>query len=117
MVRKLFEYRFKKESSVSGHTIGNLLLTALSDITGSFEKGIQELSELFDIHGKVIPSTLDNIHIGVRLEDGQEIIGETHIDIPKHNADLAITDTFIVGECHINPRAREAIENADYIVI
>lgn len=37
VVRRLFEYRFKKESSIGGHTVGNLLLTALTDITGTFE--------------------------------------------------------------------------------
>lgn len=102
---------------MSGHTIGNLLLTALTDITGSFEKGIHELSEMFQVRGKVIPVTLDDTQLGIILEDGTEIIGETNIDIPKHNANLEIRDAFLVGGGQLNPRAREALVNSDYIII
>lgn len=117
MVRKLFEYRFKKESRLGGHTVGNLLLTALADITGDFEQGVQELSEMFDVRGKVIPVTLDDIQLGVTLENGEQVIGETNIDVPKHNGNLAIRDAFLIGGGKLNPRAREAIENSDYIII
>ena len=71
IVRKLFEYRFKAGNSITGHTIGNLLLTALTDITGNFEKGIQELSDMFHIRGKVIPVTLDDTQLGIiRITSG-----------------------------------------------
>ncbi|MDD2891821.1 MAG: YvcK family protein [Candidatus Gracilibacteria bacterium] len=117
IVRKLFEYRFKAGNRMSGHTIGNLLLTALTDITGDFEKGIQELSDMFDVRGKVIPVTLDDTQLGITLEDGTEIIGETNIDIPKHDGNLEIQEAFLVGEGKINPRAREILINSDYIII
>lgn len=102
---------------MSGHTIGNLLLTALTDITGTFEKGIQELSEMFQVRGKVIPVTLDDTQLGITLEDGTQIIGETNIDIPKHDANQGIRDAFLVGGGKLNPRAREVLVNSDYIVI
>lgn len=117
IVRKLFEYRFKAGNRMAGHTIGNLLLTALADITGDFEKGIEELGELFDMKGKVIPVTLDDIQLGITLENGTQIIGETNIDIPKHDANLGIRDAFLVGGGKLNPRAREAILNSDYLII
>lgn len=117
IVRKLFEYRFKAGNSITGHTIGNLLLTALTDITGNFEKGIQELSDMFHIRGKVIPVTLDDTQLGIILEDGTKIIGETNIDIPKHNPHLKIQEAFLVGGGNLNNRAHEAIINADYIII
>jgi len=116
MVRKLFEYRFK-ESRLAGHTIGNLLLTALADIWGNFEEGIKILSEMFFVKWKVIPVTLDNIELWVELENWERIIWETNIDIPKHNWDLVIKEAFFVGDAHINPRAREVIINSDYIII
>ncbi|MDQ1344357.1 MAG: putative gluconeosis factor [Patescibacteria group bacterium] len=116
-VRKLFEYRFKSGNRMSGHTIGNLLLTALADITGDFESGVEELSEMFHVRGKVIPVTLDDVHLGVTLENGERIIGETNIDVPKHDPNLAITDAFLIGGGKINPRAREAIINSDYVII
>ena len=97
--------------------MGNLLLTALSDIMGDFERGIEELSEMFDVHGKVIPVTLDNVSLGVTLENGDRIVGETHIDIPKHDGAIPIRDAFLLGGGRLNPRAREAIENSDYVII
>ena len=117
VVRRLFEYRFKEGKRIAGHTVGNLLLTALSDIMGDFERGIEELSDMFDVHGKVIPVTLDNVHLGVTLENGEQIVGETDIDIPKHDANIPIRDAFLLGGGRLNPRAREAIENSDYVIV
>ena len=117
VVRRLFEYRFKLGQRIAGHTVGNLLLTALSDITGDFERGIEELSAMFNVQGKVIPVTLDNVHLGVTLENGERIIGETDIDIPKHDATIQIRDAFLLGGGCLNPRAKEAIENSDYMII
>lgn len=117
IVRKLFEYRFKKESRLGGHTVGNLLLTALTDITGNFENGIQELCEMFDVRGKVIPVTLDDTQLAITLENGETIVGETNIDVPKHDPNLLITNAFLIGGGTLNPRAREAIRNSDYIIL
>ncbi|MDD2487816.1 MAG: YvcK family protein [Candidatus Gracilibacteria bacterium] len=116
IVRKLFEYRFK-ESKLKGHTIGNLLLTALADISGDFEEGINILSEMFHVNGKVIPVSKDNIELGVTLENGKKIIGEKNIDKPLHDGTLAIKDAFLLGGGALNPKAKEAIQNSDYIII
>ena len=117
VVRRLFEYRFKEGRRIAGHTIGNLLLTALTDIMGGFERGIEELSEMFSVRGKVIPVTLDNVSLGVTLENGERILGETDIDVPRHDANVPIRDAFLLGGGQINPRAREAIENSDYVIV
>ncbi len=125
MVRKLFEYKFDEDGVIGGNKIGNILLTALTDITWSFEGGINALSEMFDVGGRVIPVTLEDIHLGVRFEDGTEVIGEKYIDVSdtnpgarSHNLDQNIVDAWLVkNEWNINPRAREAIMNADYIII
>ncbi len=126
MVRKLFEYSFKDEEWViGGNKIGNILLTALVDITGSFEKAVDTLSEMFDVRGRIIPVTLEDVHLAVRFEDGTEVVGEKNIDISDknpgertHNIDQDITDAWLVWNSgNLNPRAREAILSADYIVI
>ena len=117
VVRRLFEYRFKEGHSIGGHTIGNLLLTALSDIMGDFERGIEELSEMFDVHGKVIPVTLENVSLGVTLENGDCILCESQIDVPRHEVSSPIRNAFLLGEGPLNPRAREAIENSDFVII
>lgn len=72
---------------------------------------------MFDVRGKVIPVTLDDVQLGVVLENGERIMGETNIDIPKHDGNLAITDAFLIGGGGINPRAREVLRNSDYIII
>ena len=117
VVRRLFEYRFKEGRRIAGHTVGNLLLTALTDIMGDFERGIEELSGMFGVQGKVIPVTLDNVSLGVTLENGEKILGETDIDVPRHDASIPIRDAFLLGGGRLNPRAREAIENSDYVIV
>lgn len=123
-VRKLFEYRFEDESPIGGNKLGNLLITALTDITGSFEGALDTASRMLRVRGRVIPVTLEDVHIGVRFEDGTEIVGEKYIDISEknimersHDPSLTITDAFLTGPGRINPRAREAIMNSDYVII
>src|SRR3989338_5320992 len=84
MLRELFNYRFSKGNGLKGHNFGNLLLTALKDITGSELEAIKETSKLFHIKGKVLPITIDQANLCAELEDGTIIIGENNIDIPKH---------------------------------
>jgi 2-phospho-L-lactate transferase/gluconeogenesis factor (CofD/UPF0052 family) len=72
----------------------------------------------------VLPVTLEDVHLGVRMDDGTEVIGEKFIDVSDkndcatHNLDQNVKDAFLVGgEGNLNPRAREAILESDVIVI
>lgn len=113
---KLFNYRFSK-GSLKNHSFGNLFLTALTEIYGDFQKAVEEAGQLLKIKGKVLPATFDNARLCALLENGQEIIGESNIDIPKHNGNLKIKQIYLKPECHANKRAEEAIVSADLIVI
>jgi len=127
LVRKLFEYSFKDEEWVIwGNKIGNILLTALVDISGwDYEKAIDTLCEMFDVQGKVIPVTLEDVHLWVRFEDGTEVIWEKNIDISdknnfvrSHNIDQNIVDAWLEwNPWKLNPKAKDAILKADYIII
>ncbi len=117
MVRELFEYRFDKNSSVSGHTVWNLLLTAMSDITWNFESGLQEVCSMFRVDGKVIPVTLEKSDLWVILEDGTQVIWETNIDCPLHDGNLCIKDAFLTPEVPLNPNAKNMFDNSDIIII
>jgi uncharacterized cofD-like protein len=125
MVRKLFEYHFDEPGVIGGNKIGNILLTALVDITGDFESAVNTLSDMFDVRGRIIPVTLEDVHLAVRFEDGTEVIGEKNIDISDknpgertHNIDQNITEAWLEGNSGtLNPHAREAILNADYVII
>ena len=126
-VRKLFEYSFDGEEGVIGsNKVGNILLTALVDLSGGdYERAIDTLCDMFDVSGSVIPVTLEDVHLGVRFEDGAEVIGEKNIDVSDknimeraHNIDQNIVDAWLVGNPGtLNPRAKTAILEADTIII
>lgn len=127
MVRQLFEYSFKwEEWVIGGNKIWNILLTALVDLSwGDFEKAINTMADMLDVRGRVIPVTLEDVDLAVRFEDGAIVIGEKNIDVSdknvferSHNIDQNIVEAWLEGNPGtLNPRAREAIMNADYIII
>ncbi len=112
----LFNYRFE-EGSLTGHNFGNILITALTRITGSFEKAIEETGKILGIEGRVIPSTLDCGSLCARLENNQVVEGETNIDVPKHDGKLKIKELYFNPSCRPNQQAIKAIKEADLIVI
>lgn len=117
IVRELFNYRFNGGTGLNGHNFGNLLLVALSSMYGGDAEAIAKASELLNIKGKVYPVSLDKAHVHAVLEDGQEIVGETNIDVPKHDGDLRIKNVFLDPAATLYPLARESIIDADSIVI
>ncbi len=117
IVRELFNYRFDESSSLKGHSFGNLFLTALTKISGSEVEAIKKAAKVLNVKGKVLPVSVDNCHLCAELEDGQVIVGETNIDIPKHDGNLKIRRVFLKPEARIYDETRKAIEEADLIVI
>lgn len=117
VLRKLFEYRFEKKSSVSWHTVWNLLLTAMADITWDFESGLKQICKMFRVEWKVIPVTREKSDLWVILESWDIIIWEANIDIPLHDGNIIIKDAFLEPKVSINTRAKNALENSDIIII
>lgn len=115
LVQKLFQYRFT--GSLGNHSFGNLFHLALSEITGSDERAILEMSRILKIGGRVVPVTLENIRLKAELEDGTIIHGETNIDLPKHNPDLHIRKLHLNPSAKANPKALSAIQNAECIIV
>ena len=83
LVMELFNYRFKTTSDLDGHTVGNLLLTASSEITGNLSDGIEALSKIFNLKGKVVPLTEENVTLIGEMGDGAVIEGEHNITLSK----------------------------------
>ena len=79
LLSRLFSYRFDTDSALKGHSLGNLLLTAMTDITGSFEKAVLAASEVLAIRGEIYPSTLTDVRLRAELEDGNVLVGEVAI--------------------------------------
>lgn len=118
ILRDLFNFRFdKKGSSLHGHSFGNLFLLALSEIYGSDVEAIKKASILLNLKGRVLPVSLDNSHLHATLEDGTEIVGETNIDVPKHNGDLRIKELALRPPARVFKETDEAIREADLVVI
>ncbi len=111
---KLFQYRFDR-GSLEGMSLGNLLMTALTDITGCFEKAIKKASKILAISGKVLPSTLQDTHICAELEDGTVLEGEFNVrqpDKPPIKRALLKSDNV-----EALPETLEEISSADIIVL
>jgi len=117
LLRKLFEYRFDRGSGLSGHRFGNLFLTVLRDLTGGDAAAVREAAKILNVRGQVLPVTLNNCQLGVVLENGQTVVGETNISIPRHDPRLRIRSLFVVPRARINKEAEAAILEADKIVI
>ena len=117
ILRSLFNFRFKENGSVSGHSFGNLFLTALTAIYGSDIEAIRKASEVLHVKGRVLPVSLDMSHIHAILEDGTEIVGETNIDIPKHDGSKRIARVFLEPAAVGFTEALEAVRDADVVLI
>jgi uncharacterized cofD-like protein len=80
----LFQYRFDGGDEVGGHSLGNLILTALSRLEQDFAKAIERGSEMLAIHGRVYPSTIENVRLRAELTDGSLVEGESRIaSVPR----------------------------------
>ena len=85
LVMELFNYRFHTKSDLDGHTVGNLLLTACSGITGNLSDGIEALSKVLNLKGKVVPLTEENVILMGEMADGSIVEGEHNITLNKKN--------------------------------
>lgn len=116
----LFQFRFKKDSELKGHNFGNLFITAMTQLTGDFQKAVEESSKVLAIRGKVLPATLNKVDLVAEYQDGSCMEGEAKIPekgkpIKKVFLKPSATET----QTTISPalEAVEAIKNAQIIVI
>ncbi|WP_407306324.1 uridine diphosphate-N-acetylglucosamine-binding protein YvcK [Desulfosporosinus sp. SB140] len=109
----LFSYRFES-GTLEGHSLGNLFLAGLTDTFGDFQKGIEQVSKVFALRGKVFPSTLEQVELMADFEDGRRVEGETAV----RDIDGKICRVFLKpSDCTPLPDALQALEEADLIVL
>ena len=116
VLANLFNYRFENGTGLKGHSFGNLFLIALEKITGDFNQAVKEASKILGIKGKVIPVSLDYTRLFARLENDFLVVGESNIDVPKHDGSLFIEEVFLNPEPKANKEAIKAIKEADVII-
>jgi uncharacterized cofD-like protein len=119
MLTQIFQYRFGEGAGLNGHTLGNLLITALADITGSFEEAIAESGRVLAVQGRVLPSTLHDVKLVAdkTSPEGQSeirVTGESKIPL----IDGRIKRVWLEPDNPLAfPPAVQAILNADLIIV
>lgn len=110
----LLQYRFSRGEGLAGHALGNLILTALYQRSGSLRDVVQSMSELVRLEGRVLPATEENVTLCARFNDGGTVRGESEICARRRSIDrvwLAPRHPAATEE------AVEAIETADVVVL
>ena len=116
LMEELFQYRFDGESTLGGHSFGNIFILALSRVTKGFEEAVQAASKILAIRGRVLPSTLSTINLVAELEDGTTASGETNITQRKNKA--PIKKLMIQPlECNPTASALQAIIDSDAVIL
>ena len=110
VVEKLVDYRFKTDSDLDGHSIGNIILTALIDLYGDLTTAVKEM---LNLKGKVYPLTNDNVVLMGKMNNGKTIEGEHNIT----ESQLNIKKVFYKKEPQINKEVLREIEDSDLIIL
>lgn len=108
----LMNYRFSGDEDVGGHQLGNLIFTALTDITGSFMGAVQAIGKVLKVRGEILPVSLDNAILYALMADGTLVRGEKNI--PSLNN--SIEKVFYQQKVQPYSKAVKAIEEADLII-
>lgn len=111
---RLFDYRFKSGEELKGHSLGNLLIAAMADLTGSFDTAVNEVGKVLAIRGRVVPSTVENVVLAAEMEDGTKVMGESNISKTVKNIKQVYTIPPIMAP---STEAINAILEADAIVL
>ncbi len=118
ILRKLFLYRFDRGNGLSGHTLGNLFLVALTDILGSEAEAIRAAGRVLATCGEVIPVTTDNVHLCAEYDNGKTAHTEHEIDMnARGDIDARVKRLSVSAQAHISGPAEDAIRTADLIVL
>ncbi|ASV68321.1 MULTISPECIES: gluconeogenesis factor YvcK family protein [Cytobacillus] len=114
LVEEMFQHRFKTSNELSGHSLGNLILAAMTSITGDFVHAIQEMSKVLNVNGRVLPAAEKSVVLHAEMEDGSIVSGESKIPYSGKK----IKKVFLTPE-KVSPLSEtiEAIREADLIII
>lgn len=115
LMRSLMNYRFEN-GNLGGHSFGNLLLSALEKVTGSFEKAVEEAGRILYIKGKVIPVTLNQVHLKMILNNRKVLEGEGEIYLSQE-IEQGYKSIYLEPYPKVNPRVIDEIMNADLVVL
>ena len=114
VLTRLFNYRFAAGKGLQGHSLGNLFITALTNLTGDFSMAVRLASEVLAVRGEIFPATLEDVHLRAQLADGRYVEGEARI----HGTRVPIRKLSIVPtRCRPMPETLKAVAEADLITL
>lgn len=115
-IKKILLYRFSKGNGLKGHNLGNLILTALQDMTGSTGQALAIAEKVFNLQGEVVPVTEQNVNLKISFTDGTTVIGEHTLD--EHSKAVKTIDHIsLVPKCVASQAAVDALRSAKLIII
>lgn len=114
MLNDVMDYRFNENvrSELAGHSLGNLILTALTEIQGDFMEAIASMSKILNVQGKVIPASTERITLCAQMKDGTIVRGESNIPIYQNHIQRVFYDEYVEA----SQEAIEVIKSADIIL-
>lgn len=110
----LFDYRFEGAGDIAGHSLGNLILTALTHLEGGFPVAVARAAEILATRGRVVPATADDVSLSAEFVDGQRVDGESRIATVGRPIDRVRLQP---EDATAAPAAVAALEAADLVVI
>ncbi|BAL81895.1 hypothetical protein SELR_01870 [Selenomonas ruminantium subsp. lactilytica TAM6421] len=114
LMEKLFQYRFKGETELAGHSFGNLFIAAMNEVTGDMEQALQESSKVLAVKGQVLPASKDHVRLDAIMEDGTVVEGESRI--PEVHKRIKRVRLFPEKVQPVQS-ALDALTNADAIIL
>jgi uncharacterized cofD-like protein len=115
-MRKLFNHRYEK-GELKGHSFGNLFISTLEQVTGSLDKALDVAGEILKIRGRVVPVTLTKVRLITELKNGKMLEGEDMLGNYQLVSRFGIKRIYLKPKAKPNPKALQAIKEADIIVI
>jgi len=113
LVNELFQYRFEEGGGLTGHPVGNLLLAAMTNITGNFATAVQNLSEVLNVRGRILPVCNEALCLCAEYDDGEVATGESNIPNPTKK----IKRVYYENSCSALKDAVKAVKEADLVVL
>lgn len=113
LIEAMFQYRFSSSEDLKGHSLGNLMLAAMTDITGDFARAVENMSLILNLKGTVLPAANQRITLHAEFEDGTIVTGESKIPVYGHKIHRVFMTPKDVEPL---PETVQAIMSADILV-
>jgi uncharacterized cofD-like protein len=123
LLSDMLTFRFKgrrwgRDDSLSGQKLGNLILVALTQLTGDFNTALEQMQRIFRSHGVILPATQENVSIWAKTIEGRTVKGEVQIDLGRYPGKREIAEVHLEPKDTTTPQeVKKAIAEADLVIV